>query len=1496
MSSHEMVLTLVKALHTNIDSIHATIESISSHPTHEAELQRLATEREARIFDLRTAHAQALAVLANQRRKEQHELDAQRQREAEEIEEQRKKEWEEVLRRREVEDQEREERIKAEEAEREKAKQKEDECREAEREERELTLAGDIEKELERVEDEIDARVEEGKKALKELDEKRRAINIEIDNALNKPTVIPQIRYRSRTRTLSRAGVMEPVILPHNVMEKSALRNENKEVQQSDSPVSLPTPDDSNVSRSLPIDAIPSSVRKVDEPKDLADISRPKSPTSSKELVSTINSQAISPPIEKFPDLNDAHFKIEPTSPEVSSPPIEVSSPDPMMRRLWTTTYEDLSPDPMMRKLWAVSTIGESVSNSKAVPQQPQQPQQAATHKPLIQDVSPDPMMRRLWTTKFEDLSPDPMMLRLWANLPYTQEKSQIAEILDVNPIIPTVSTPTVNESQSVDASNVYPMMRELLAASIPAVSKSQSANELSADPMMRRLWTTRFEDLSPDPMMLKLWANLPYTQEKLQIAEILDVNPIIPTASTPTVNKSQSANDLGSQEMMRSLSVKLSSTDDNFRPSNNLDDPMIRKLWANSTPVKYESRSTSIPDPMMQKLWAEPSFTKNESNSALDPDPMMRKLWAHSPLTTHKVQSASDEDKHLDQQADTEKPASKDLSADPMMRNLLVNSVETPRESFSAPIELRSDSASIAEHVAVPKETPESGSALQPAQITPVTMSENLISHELESQKTMLLANNLPEDQGAAKAFLETTSDEAMNDQKLASAEPLHSATGMNAVQDSTSAIVPNPRASLHFEFDHYGQRHFVLPISRPSSIVMPRTPTNASYPDESLSVSEGLQNEHTASRPQGEPWPLRDSEDQTPTSSVAVHERDLHNAHATPSDSTEYWSQSDEDNDSDHVSVDGAEIHKQFGSLRPQSISRASSESEFPLRSAIDLNADDIESQENASSEEKYGVPRPTSPIRSLSRLGSHPESTLSDSDSADTDSEDDNHSDYGPQNPYPGDVTDQYLLPVEPPLEIVPEHEPLTEFNDTYTSHRNSGIFSNLVDVVRSDIPAVRHQLDNYQPAAEYVLGNSTRPRAVSFEDDPEFAPVEPSQYESSMHVRTHTADTVPSFETYAQSDSIPTTPSDTSSSPFMDTFDHQPIIKDAGRDRGMTVSSQPAHDLHIHTSKDVTLDPAFADAYTSFVSSTPTFPPAGEEYRDLEDRPNSGYGSFGSQTGLEAHRAEISPIGNDALSSIPDAVNTSGGAIKAGNTQFPILSQGEDLAYDSNKTPTTASPIQASKIRPKTPPRLSINPQSSSTTPIPLSGSPSPSTSFTPRPPQIPTGSPVSAFVKTRSVFESASPQGSPALTPSPITALSAIRATQHKSPPPPPPPRRSVGSRPSSLYMSEPANHDSLHQPKKEDATKLEEELDEEIFMPRSLDGNNRPPSPVFVHERSGSDTSSTREVNEPTVEKRKSTPLLGALSRLVGGHQYEGLGGHEHNPAREPLLSREDDN
>ncbi len=60
----------VVKLHSNIDRIHQCIQSLSHTASHDAELERSATERKAEIAELRPAHGNALRELAAQREKE----------------------------------------------------------------------------------------------------------------------------------------------------------------------------------------------------------------------------------------------------------------------------------------------------------------------------------------------------------------------------------------------------------------------------------------------------------------------------------------------------------------------------------------------------------------------------------------------------------------------------------------------------------------------------------------------------------------------------------------------------------------------------------------------------------------------------------------------------------------------------------------------------------------------------------------------------------------------------------------------------------------------------------------------------------------------------------------------------------------------------------------------------------------------------------------------------------------------------------------------------------------------------------------------------------------------------------------------------------------------------------------------------------------------------------------------------------------------------------
>ncbi|CZR67830.1 uncharacterized protein PAC_17729 [Phialocephala subalpina] len=250
------VADLVTLLHTNIDSIHACINSLSDTTSHDAELERLEQEREEKIAALRQQHDEAVKALADQRQKEAEELEAKRKQEQADLEEQRRIEYEELMARRRKEDEERKARMEAEEAERERLKKEEDERREKEKEESERTLAEKVEAELEKLEDEMERKVEEGKKALRDLDEKRKAINAQIDAALNTPTVIPEIRFRSRAKTLSRAradtvidggkkeepaSITEPAVKAKDVAaEPETKPEEEAPVEQKDGPSSEP--------------------------------------------------------------------------------------------------------------------------------------------------------------------------------------------------------------------------------------------------------------------------------------------------------------------------------------------------------------------------------------------------------------------------------------------------------------------------------------------------------------------------------------------------------------------------------------------------------------------------------------------------------------------------------------------------------------------------------------------------------------------------------------------------------------------------------------------------------------------------------------------------------------------------------------------------------------------------------------------------------------------------------------------------------------------------------------------------------------------------------------------------------------------------------------------------------------------------------------------------------------------------------------------------------
>ncbi|KHJ30149.1 hypothetical protein EV44_g5291 [Erysiphe necator] len=205
------VAELVTKLHSNIDQINQTIQSLSDE-SYNQKLEQLTIQRESAIHSLREKRVDALKEILAQRAREKEDSNRKREWERQLIEEQRVKEWAEILARRKIEDEKWLQAIKAEDDEIEKSRNAEDEKREREREEEERALFEKSEKEIEMLENEMEKSLEEGRITLKKLDEDRKIINAQIEAALSAPAVIPNISFKSRrqkSKDLSRCNQVE---------------------------------------------------------------------------------------------------------------------------------------------------------------------------------------------------------------------------------------------------------------------------------------------------------------------------------------------------------------------------------------------------------------------------------------------------------------------------------------------------------------------------------------------------------------------------------------------------------------------------------------------------------------------------------------------------------------------------------------------------------------------------------------------------------------------------------------------------------------------------------------------------------------------------------------------------------------------------------------------------------------------------------------------------------------------------------------------------------------------------------------------------------------------------------------------------------------------------------------------------------------------------------------------------------------------------------------
>ncbi|KAM3081665.1 hypothetical protein ACMFMG_005116 [Clarireedia jacksonii] len=202
------VADLVSKLHDNIDEIHKTIAALSDTSGHDTEIDRLEKERDEKLEEIRKVHEESLRET----------VEAEKRRE-QEIEEQIRREEEEIMERRRKEDEDRKAKIESEVKERERARQEAEEKRRLDLETKQKGVAESAEEEIERLEEEMDRKIEEGKKTLIDLDARRKEINKQISEELERPTVLPMIQYRSKRKALQ-----------NNQQPDLSLINENKNV------------------------------------------------------------------------------------------------------------------------------------------------------------------------------------------------------------------------------------------------------------------------------------------------------------------------------------------------------------------------------------------------------------------------------------------------------------------------------------------------------------------------------------------------------------------------------------------------------------------------------------------------------------------------------------------------------------------------------------------------------------------------------------------------------------------------------------------------------------------------------------------------------------------------------------------------------------------------------------------------------------------------------------------------------------------------------------------------------------------------------------------------------------------------------------------------------------------------------------------------------------------------------------------------------------------
>ncbi|KAL3417788.1 hypothetical protein PVAG01_10798 [Phlyctema vagabunda] len=219
------IAELVTQMHENVTAIHQRLSLLSNTKEHDDAIERLENERLQRLEEFRLQQEKETQKLAVQRKKaatvaadkwriQREQLEIKRKQDEDEVMAARKREEEEMMVRRKKEDEVRQAMLEQEEEEIRMIEQqeeeqwstvqaKEDEKRRLKAEELETGLHDEVDAKMIEKEEEMERRILDGQKALRELDEKRKAINALIDAQINGNPIIPTFRRGSRRYSTS---------------------------------------------------------------------------------------------------------------------------------------------------------------------------------------------------------------------------------------------------------------------------------------------------------------------------------------------------------------------------------------------------------------------------------------------------------------------------------------------------------------------------------------------------------------------------------------------------------------------------------------------------------------------------------------------------------------------------------------------------------------------------------------------------------------------------------------------------------------------------------------------------------------------------------------------------------------------------------------------------------------------------------------------------------------------------------------------------------------------------------------------------------------------------------------------------------------------------------------------------------------------------------------------------------------------------------------------